>query len=115
MQNGVRAVRSLAQSRVGAVEPRKLASREGVDQRRFVPPRPFVACLLLIVSRTDPAQYAYLKHVFGSKTVDVILDRRVGEERQSQERAAAERRRMDRRERDITEDLQIFGWALVRR
>ncbi len=74
-----------------------------------------MARLLLIVSRTDLAQYAYLKRVFGSKTVDVILDRRVGEERQSQERAAAERRRMDRRERDITKDLQIFGWALVRR
>ncbi len=115
MQNGVRAVRSLAQSRVGTVEPPKLASREGVDQRRLVPPRPFVARLLLIVSRTNPAQYAYLTRLFGSKTVDVILDRRVGEERQSQERAAAERRRMDRRERDITKDLQIFGWALVRR
>ncbi len=85
MQNGVRAVRSLAQSRVGTVEPRKLATRE----RQLVPPRPFVARLLLIVSRTDPARYAYLKHVFGSKTVDVILDRRVGEERQSQERTDA--------------------------
>ncbi len=111
----MRAVRSLAPSRVGTVEPPKSASREGADQRRLVPPRPFVARLLLIVSRTDPARYAYLKHVFGSKTVDVILDRRVGEERQNQERAAAERRRMDRRERDISEDLQIFGWALVRR
>jgi len=74
-----------------------------------------VARLLLIVSRTEPARYTYLKHVFGNESVDVILDRRVGERRQRWQRAAAERRRGDRRERDVTKELQAFGWALVRR
>jgi hypothetical protein len=73
-----------------------------------------VARLLLIVSRTEPGRFTYLKHVFASETVDVILDRRLGERRQGPIRAAMERRRGDRRERDLTKDLQSFGWALVR-
>ena len=74
-----------------------------------------MARLLLIVSPTEPARYTYLKHVFGSETVDVILDRRVEERRQLVKRVVPERRRGDRRERDLTKDLQTFGWALVRR
>jgi len=74
-----------------------------------------VASLLIIVSRTNPAQHTYLKHVFGSQTEDVILDRRVGERRQHPAPVAAERRRIERRQRDISQDLQISGWALVRR
>ena len=74
-----------------------------------------VARLLLIVSPTEPARYTYLKHVFGSETADVILDRRVEERRQLVKRVVPERRRGDRRERDLTKDLQTFGWALVRR
>jgi hypothetical protein len=74
-----------------------------------------MARLLLIVSRTKPARYTYLKHVFGSETIDVMLDRRVNEQRQRWERVGAERRGGDRRQRDITKDLQTLGWALVRR
>jgi len=74
-----------------------------------------MAGLLLIVSRMEPARYTYLKHVFGSEAVEVILDRRLEERRQRQERAPAERRREVRRQRDITKDLQTSGWALVRR
>ena len=74
-----------------------------------------MARLLLIVSATEPARYTYLKHVFGSDTADVILDRRVEERRQLVKRVVPERRRGDRRERDLTKDLQTFGWALVRR
>ena len=74
-----------------------------------------VARLLLIVSATEPARYTYLKHIFGSETADVILDRRVEERRQLVKRVVPERRRGDRRERDLTKDLQTFGWALVRR
>ena len=77
--------------------------------------RQFVARLLIIVSRTNPAQQTYLKHVFGSQTEDVILDRRVGERRERLARAVPERRRGERRQRDITNDLQVSGWALVRR
>jgi len=72
------------------------------------------ARLLLIVSRTERLRYAYLKYIFDDETGDVIVDRRVGERRRRQEPAAVEKRRGDRRERDITKDLEISGWALVR-
>ena len=62
-----------------------------------------MAQLFVIVSRAEPARHAYLKHVFGSPTVDVILDRRHDE-----------RRRDERRRRDVTKDLQTFGWTVVR-
>ena len=76
-----------------------------------------MARLLLIVSRTEPSRGSYLKHVFASETVDVILDRRAEERRRFPlgDRAAAERRRGDRRQQDITKDLQTYGWAVVRR
>ena len=72
------------------------------------------ARLLLIVSRTERLRYAYLKYIFDDETGDVIVDRRVGERRRRQQPAAVEKRRGDRRERDITKDLEISGWALVR-
>ena len=58
-----------------------------------------MADLVFIVSRTEPKQYLYLKHVFADETRDVVLDRRT----------------VDRRHRDITRELQSSGWALVRR
>lgn len=72
-----------------------------------------MANLLLIVSRTEPERYAYLKHILGSETVDVTLDRRVEERRRLQTPVVAERRRGERRRRDVTEDLQTLGWAVV--
>jgi len=74
-----------------------------------------VALLLFIVSRSEPSRFRYLKHVFANETVDVMLDRRVEERRRRHERAAAERRHEDRRQRDITKDLQTYGWALAKR
>jgi len=70
---------------------------------------------LLIVSRSERERYTYLQYVFDSETGDVILDRRVQERRRRDEPMSAERRRGDRRQRDITTDLQVFGWALVRK
>jgi len=70
--------------------------------------------LLLIVPRTEPARYQYLKDAFASETVDVIPDRRVEERRRREGRTWAERRRGNRRRLDTTVDLQTFGWALVR-
>ena len=70
--------------------------------------------LLLIVSRGEPGRYMYLKHVYGSEAVEVIVDRRVGQRRQSQRSAVLERRRGGRRQRDLTEEIQKLGWALVR-
>ena len=70
--------------------------------------------LLLIVSRTEPGHYTYLKRVFGGAAVDVFLDRRMAERRQRLEEAAPDRRRDFRRQRDISKDLQMSGWAVVR-
>jgi len=36
-----------------------------------------MADLLFIVSRTEPKQYLYLKHVFADESRDVVLDRRI--------------------------------------
>ena len=69
---------------------------------------------LLIVSRSQQERYAYLRYVFDSESGEVILDRRVGSRRSRQAPVATERLRGERRERDVTEDLQGFGWALVR-
>ena len=74
-----------------------------------------VAQLLLIVSRMELARYTYLKLILDSGTADVILDRRAGGRRWRQKRVPAERRRDDRRQRDVTEDLQTSGWAMVSR
>src|SRR5438093_2794793 len=77
--------------------------------------RQHVARLLLIVSRTEPSRFTYLKHVFGTETVDVLLDRRMEERRQSLERVGSDRRRLtERRQRDLTKDLQTYASALVR-
>jgi len=73
-----------------------------------------VARLLLVVSRTQPTRYTYLKHVFASDIIDVIFDRRMEARRQRQEPVALDKRRVDRRQRDIVQDLKSFGWALVR-
>jgi len=74
-----------------------------------------VALLLLIVSRSEPSRFTYLKHVFANETVDVLLDRRVEERRRRHARLAAESRHEDRRQRDIAKDLQRDGWSLLRR
>lgn len=71
--------------------------------------------LLLIVAATAPARLAYFKHLYGSDTVDVILDRRVGSRRRRHQAVIPERRQTSRRRRDTSEEIQTFGWALVRR
>ena len=75
-----------------------------------------MADLVFVVSRTEPKQYFYLKHVFADESRDVVLDRRRGERRRgSFTPPRAERRHIDRRQRDITMELQSTGWSLVRR
>jgi len=78
--------------------------------------------LLVVVSRTDPARYKYLKHVFGRKQVfgeaaEVIVDRRREERRRPghHEGMATERRWGARRQRDISKALETSGWVLIRR
>ena len=72
-----------------------------------------MADLVFIVSRTEPKQYFYLKHEFADERRDVVLDRRLGERRQSLRPPPIERRHIDRRHRDVTRELQSSGWALV--
>jgi hypothetical protein len=79
------------------------------------PANAVAARLLLVAARADLARYAYLKLVLDSSTIDVVLDRRLGERRWRQKRVAAERRLGDRRHQDLTEDLQRSGWAMVSR
>ena len=74
-----------------------------------------MADLLFIVSRTEPKQYLYLKHVFADESRDVVLDRRMSERRRGLRPPPIERRHIDRRQRDVTRELQSTGWALVRR
>jgi len=73
-----------------------------------------MANLLLIVSRTKPGTFAYLKLVSESGDV-VILDRRESDRRRIRRPVTPERRNGDRRRRDVTPDLHKSGWALVRR
>jgi hypothetical protein len=70
-----------------------------------------MANLLLIVSRTKPGTFAYLKLVSESEDV-VILDRRESDRRRSRPPVT---RNGDRRRRDVMPDLHKSGWALVRR
>jgi len=74
-----------------------------------------MADLVFIVSRTEPKHYLYLKHEFADEGSDVVLDRRAGERRRSQRPLPIERRHMQRRHRDVTWELQSFGWAVARR
>jgi hypothetical protein len=78
------------------------------------PAKPVGVRQLLIVSRSEPARYEYLQYVFDSDTGEVILDRRSRERRHRHDPVADERRRVERRQRDVTADLRVYGWALVR-
>ena len=72
--------------------------------------------LIFVVSRSEIKQYVYLKHFYADERREVILDRRAGERRRNQgPPPLAERRRWERRRYDITRELELPGWALVRR
>jgi len=74
-----------------------------------------MADLIFVVSRTEQKQYMHLKDVDSNAPDDIVLDRRTVERRRSQRLRLPERRHMERRRRDIGQDLQSSGWALVRR
>ena len=71
--------------------------------------------LLLVVSRTAPGRLAYFEHMYSSGTVEVIADRRVAQRRRGRTMTTIERRFADRRRRDISEEMRLHGWTLVRR
>src|SRR5262245_39996911 len=63
-----------------------------------------------------PGRYVYLKYGVARRNGDVIPERRKEERRRIRPKVAnAERRYGDRRHRDITSELQAFGWAVVHR
>jgi len=66
------------------------------------------------VVREEPRRYAYFKHTYSSDTIEVIVDRRVAERRRGDRTVGFDRRQTPRRRRDLSVDLQTFGWALVR-
>ena len=70
--------------------------------------------LLLVVVREEPGRLAYFKGTYSSDTVEVIVDRRVSERRNAEKPVGLDRRQMSRRRRDLSPELQTFGWALVR-
>jgi len=70
--------------------------------------------LLLVVVREEPKRYAYFRHTYSSETVEVIIDRRLTDRRSSDKPVSPDRRQGSRRRRDVSVDLQTFGWALVR-
>ena len=71
--------------------------------------------LLLVVAQEEPRRYAYFSQTYGSETVEVIVDRRLTERRRSERPVSRDRRQASRRQRDLSVDLQTFGWALVNR
>ena len=71
---------------------------------------------LLIVARTEPDLWRYLKHNFaGDDKVEVVLDRRRGERRQRTQPHEPERRRGERRRQPGTEkELQYRSLVIIR-
>src|SRR2546425_637955 len=63
-----------------------------------------MADLVFIVSRAEPKQYLYLKHVFADESRDVVLDRRIGgERRRSLRLPPVERRHVSNVEQPLRE------------
>jgi hypothetical protein len=70
---------------------------------------------VIVVARDRDRLFEYLKRAFaGNDTVQVLLDRRVGERRRSAGDARVpERRRGDRRRQDVSSQLRGLGWAVI--
>ena len=72
--------------------------------------------LLFVVSRKEPERYQYLQRAFAQEVaVEVVFDRREGEQRQKPGAPQTERRRRERRQREVIHELMRLGYALVRR
>jgi hypothetical protein len=71
--------------------------------------------LMYVVARHEPKLYRkFVKAYSNSEHIEVILDRRVAQRRVHDERRRPERRHDDRRWHDITKNLRVIGWAMVR-
>ncbi len=79
-------------------------------------PAPTLPSALLVVHRTETKLYQYIRRSFATyPDVQVMLDRRRGERRQTTEAAVFERRRSERRSQRIDKLLLSRGWALAHR
>jgi hypothetical protein len=55
--------------------------------------------VMVIVPRTAPALFAYLKEKFADdQTISVVMDRRIAERRRRRDAPSTERRQVDRRQ-----------------
>jgi hypothetical protein len=55
--------------------------------------------VMVIVPRTAPALFAYLKEKFADdQTISVVMDRRIAERRRGSDTPSTERRQVDRRQ-----------------
>jgi len=55
--------------------------------------------VMVIVPRTAPALFAYLKEKFADdQTISVVMDRRIAERRRRRDTPSTERRQVDRRQ-----------------
>jgi hypothetical protein len=71
---------------------------------------------IFVVARDREKLFEYAKRAFsGNSSVEVVLDRRRGERRNSEKASAPDRRRGDRRlMNEIDNHLRALGWAVVR-
>jgi hypothetical protein len=71
--------------------------------------------LMYVVARHEQKLYRkFTKAYTSSEHVEVVLDRRVAQRRVHDERRRPERRHDDRRWHDISKNLRVIGWAMVR-
>ena len=70
--------------------------------------------LLMIVARDRMPLYERLREEFDAEeTVDVVLDRRVGDRRRGTQPISAEQRRAERRRAGLDNQLKRIGWATI--
>jgi hypothetical protein len=72
--------------------------------------------VLYVVARHEQKLYIkFTKAYAGSETIQVVLDRRQRQRRQTYSPPATDRRKEERRWHDITKNLKTIGWAMVRK
>jgi hypothetical protein len=93
--------------------PGDVVTHLALSRRR--PEEPATPRHLIIVGAGRVKLYDHLRRAFaGNGTVQVLLDRRVGERRRSAQSRAPERRQGDRRITPaIADQLRALGWAVV--
>ena len=69
---------------------------------------------LLIIASARTDFFDVLRHIPGTTSVEVHLDRRRGQRRTAQGPSPGEERRQrDRRTLDVSEQLRVVGWAFI--